>query len=46
MIQGCKEDRRNKRLDEDKKGDWKEEEVGYQAEESEVVLGGEKELVG
>jgi hypothetical protein len=32
------------RLDEDKKGDWKEEEAGYQAEESEVVLGGEKEL--
>jgi hypothetical protein len=35
---GCKEDRKNKGLDEDKKGDWKEEEEGYQAEESEVFL--------
>jgi hypothetical protein len=37
-IQGCKEDKKNRRLDEDKKGDSKEEEAGYQAEESEVFL--------
>jgi hypothetical protein len=29
-------------LDEDKKGDWKEEEAGYQVEESEVFGVGER----
>ncbi len=38
MIQGCKEDRKNKRLDEDKKGNSKEEEEGCQAKKSEVFL--------
>jgi hypothetical protein len=33
-----KEDKENKRLDEDKKGDSKEEEIGCQTEESEVFL--------
>ncbi len=38
MIQGCKEEKKNRRLDEYKKGDSKEEKAGYQAEESEVLL--------
>jgi hypothetical protein len=38
MIQGCKEDKKNKRSDKDKKGDSKEEEEGCQVEESEVFL--------
>jgi hypothetical protein len=29
VIQGCKEDKKNRRLDEDKKGDLKEEEATY-----------------
>jgi hypothetical protein len=33
MIHGCKEDGNNRRLDEDKRGDVKEEERGCQAEE-------------
>jgi hypothetical protein len=41
---GGKEDGENKRLDEDKKGDSKEEEEGSQTKESEVFFGGEKEL--
>jgi hypothetical protein len=38
VIQGCKEDKKNKGLDKDKKGDWKEEEEVCQVEESEVFL--------
>jgi hypothetical protein len=37
-VSGGKEDRENKRLDEDKKGDSKEEETGCQIKESEVFL--------
>jgi hypothetical protein len=36
VIHGCKEDGKNRRLDEDKKRDSKEKEVGCQAEETAI----------
>jgi len=36
VIHGCKDDGKNRRLDEDKRGDLKEKEEGCQVEEGEV----------
>ncbi len=35
-IHGCKDDRKNRKLDEDKRGDLKEKKEGCQVEEGEV----------
>ncbi len=44
MIHGCKEDEKNKRLDEDKRRDSKEKEAGCRQKKGQF-LGGKKELV-
>ncbi len=46
-IHGCKEDGKNKRLNEDKRRDSKEKEKGCHAKKKKKrFLGGKKELVG